>query len=246
MRYGATIIAAAALAVALTACLHTADDHAPTADTLADMAAATDTAAMVMRVRQTSRLYTAEYHVHKVVTHRDVRRLRGHILGRRFDTPLSLGDRKVAIPIDVWLQAYIDFSAFSANDIELSADGTTLHVWLPDPKVVVVSSKVDHAGTRQYADLLRTSYTDEEMAAFTRQGLQAVVRAIPQMGIIETARESAAATLLPLFASLGYDEERVVVTFRQDHYTERDLPRLYDSEATRRHLGNATTQPSRQ
>lgn len=196
-----------------------------------------DTAGLVLRVRQTSRLYTAEYQVHKIVTHRDVLRLRGHLLGRRFETPLNLGDRKIAIPIDVTLRAYVDFSSFTEDNIRRSADGRTLQVVLPDPKVVVTSSRVDHYRTRQYADLLRSSYSDEEMTAFTRKGVQAIVRSIPDMGIIDTARESAASTLLPLFASLGFDESSVVITFRKEHFTTRDLPQLYDREGTRRSLG---------
>lgn len=188
---------------------------------------------LVLRVRATSRLYTAEYQVHKIVTHRDVRRLRGQVLGHQFEAPLTLGDRKVAIPIDVTLRAYVDFTSFSQDNIERSADGQTIHIILPDPKVVVTASRVDHARTRQYSDLLRSAYTDEEMTAFTRQGVQAVVRSIPDMGIIETARQSAAATLIPIVASLGFDESRVVITFRQEQYTTRDLPRIMDVERKR-------------
>lgn len=196
-----------------------------------DSTSVVDSSAVILRVRRTSRLYTAEYRVHKIVTHEDVKHLQATLLGRRFDAELPLGERKIAIPIDVTLRAYIDFSDFAESQVQRSADGRQLHVILPDPKVVVTSSRVDHASTRQFHDLLRSDYSDAEMADYTQQGLRSVLRAVPQMGILETARQSAAATLIPLFAALGYEEENIVVTFRKT-FTERDLPFYYDAEGS--------------
>lgn len=206
------------LAVSATSCTLRTTEVGTTADSVR-----LDTATLVLRVRETSRLHTAEYRVHKIVTHRDVKRLRGNLLGHRFEAPLTLGDRKIAIPIDVTLRAYVDMSGFSERNIERTADGDYIHVILPDPKIEVVSSRVDHARTRQYADLLRSAYTDEEMADFTRQGVEAVVRAIPEMGIFDTARQSAAATLIPIIAAMGYDESRIIVTFRKEQFTAKDM-----------------------
>lgn len=191
-----------------------------------------DTIDLVLQVRQTSRLYTAEYKVHKIVTHADVKHLKTKVLGRDLiDTELPLGDRKIAIPIDVTLKAYIDFSRFTEAQIERSADGRYIHVILPDPKVVVTSSKVDHASVRQFADLLRSDYSDEEMTNFTSQGVRSILNTVPQLGILETARKSAAATLIPLITSMGYETENIVVTFRKN-YTTSDLPLLFDNEGS--------------
>jgi len=193
----------------------------------ADSTDVVDSVDMVLRVRQTSRLYTAEYQVHKIITHADVKHLRTTLLGHTYDTRLSLGDRKVAIPIDVTLQAYIDFSNFHESQIERSADGRHLHVILPDPKVLVVASKVDHESTKQFTDLLRSDYSNEELADFTAQGVRSILHQVPRLGIFDTARDNAAAILIPLFASLGYSESDVVITFRKE-FTERDLPFYYD------------------
>lgn len=189
----------------------------------ADSVVAADSTDIVLRVRQTSRLYTAEYKVHKIITHSDIKHLRTTVLGHEYDTQLSLGDRKVAIPIDVTLQAYIDFSHFHESQMERSPDGKHLHIILPDPKVIVVSSKVDHESTKQFTDLLRSDYTDEELADFTAQGVRSILRQVPELGILNTARDNAAAILIPMFAALGYDEESIVITFRKE-FTEKDLP----------------------
>ena len=188
-----------------------------------------DSVDMVLRVRQTARLYTAEYKVHKIITHADVKHLRTTLLGHEYDTKLSLGDRKVAIPIDVTLQAYIDFSNFHESQIERAADGTYLHITLPDPKVIVVSSKVDHESTKQFTDLLRSDYSDEELSDFTAQGVRSILRQVPELGILSTARDNAAAILIPMFASLGYEEENIIITFRK-HFTDKDLPFYYDEK----------------
>ena len=191
-----------------------------------------DSVDLVLQVRQTARLYTAEYKVHKIVTHADVKHLKTKVLGHDLiDAEIPLGDRKIAIPIDVTLKAYIDFSGFTEAQIERSADGQYIHVILPDPKVVVTSSKVDHASVRQFSDLLRSDYSDAEMTNFTSQGVRSVLNTVPQLGILETARKSAAATLIPMISSLGYETEDIVVTFRKN-YTVRDLPQLFDNEGS--------------
>ena len=71
---------------------------------------------LFMQIQKTSRLYTTEYHIHKIVTHDDVVRLKGNLLKQDFDIPLPLGERKVAIPMDATLKAYIDFSEFSEKN----------------------------------------------------------------------------------------------------------------------------------
>ena len=178
-----------------------------------------------------SRLYTSEYVVHKIVTHSDLKRLRGSLLGFEFNQTLPVGDRKILIPLDVTLQAYVDFAQIGEGDIEVAqgATGDVLHVTLPDPHIVVVSSKVDNMGIRTHVGLLRSSFKDSELTEFARQGAASVVQAAPQMGIIESARQNAASVLVPLLAGMGYAEENIVITFRKD-FGERDLWELYDEE----------------
>ena len=83
---------------------------------------------LIMQVQKCSKLYTAEYRVHKIVTHDDALRLKGSLLKKQFDIKLPMADRKIAIPIDAKLKAYIDFSDLSAarakgHHREYSEDG---------------------------------------------------------------------------------------------------------------------------
>ena len=182
---------------------------------------------VALALSKQSRLYTAEYIVHKIVTHEDLKQLKGCLFGIDFKQRLSIGDRKIAIPIDVTLQAYIDFSLISEGNIERQGD--VLHITLPDPKIVVTSSKVDNRGIKTHVSFFRSNFKDAELTDFTRQGGASVVRTVPQMGIIESARQNAASLLIPLLVDMGYREENIVITFRKD-FEERDLRDIFDNE----------------
>ncbi len=192
-------------------------------------AAAIDTVPMlIMQVQKCSRLYTAEYSIHKIVTYDDIVRLKGSVLKRDFNIRLPLGDRKIAIPMDAKLKAYIDFSGFSERNVERR--GKKITVILPDPKVVLTSTKVDHANTKEFVSLTRSRFSDAEMADLERQGRAAIIASIPNLGIIESARASAARVLIPMVEQMGYAEGDITITFRKD-FTGRDIGTLLDNTA---------------
>ncbi len=182
---------------------------------------------LATQIRRQSRLYTAEYIVHKIVTHNDLKQIKGRLFGIDFRQQVSIGDRKIAIPIDITFQAYIDFSQFSDSQIEQS--DKTLHLTLPDPRIVVTSSKVDNKGIRTHVGLFRSHFSDKELTDLSRQGVASVVAKAPQMGIVESARQNAAGLLIPMLADMGYSEENIVITFRKD-FDDTDLRELYDNE----------------
>ena len=88
-------------------------------------------AVMITQIQKCSRLYAAEYHVRKIITHEDQKKISGSIMKQDFSVNLPIGTRKVAIPIDATLKAYIDFSKFSDNN--LRKNGDKVEVILPDP-----------------------------------------------------------------------------------------------------------------
>ncbi|HBC28285.1 MAG TPA: DUF4230 domain-containing protein [Prevotellaceae bacterium] len=172
-----------------------------------------DTAGAVMRLRAQSRLYTSEYRIHKIVTHDDLLRFQGQFLGYSYEKIFHLGDRKIAIPINATFKAYVDFSGFSEKNVERY--DSLIHIILPDPRVILTSSSVDHDGIRQYTSMFRSGYSDREMADLTAQGVESIIAGMGQTDIIERARESAARVIIPLMVQLGYRPDHVVVTFRQ-------------------------------
>ena len=183
-----------------------ADSHGETADYHS-----IDTLPMLIsQVRKCSKLYTA-----------------GSLLQRQFNIKLPLGDRKIAIPIDAKLKAYIDFSQFSERNIERHGDRIT--IILPDPQVTMTSSKIDQKHVKQYVALARANFSDAEMSAYEQQGRNAIIESIPSLGIFETAQANAAKVLVPMFTAMGYEEHQVTVAFRK-HYDVADIQNLIRSE----------------
>ena len=175
---------------------------------------------LIMQVQKCSKLYTAEYRVHKIVTHDDALRLKGSLLKKQFDIKLPLADRKIAIPIDAKLKAYIDFSDFSEKNIE--RDGKKITIVLPDPQVSMTSSKIDQKNVRQYVALTRSDFSDAELADYQQQGRKAIIESIPKMGILESAQRNAAKVLVPMLKELGYAEEDITIAFRKQ-YGPKDM-----------------------
>lgn len=186
-----------------------------------------DTLSLVMQVKECARLYTAEYEVHKLVLKDAPLRVKGNLFQRTFDVKVPIGERKVMIPLDVTLKAYIDFTGFGEKNVLRSGD--RIVVTLPDPRVVVTSSRINHDEVKQFVSLTRSDYTSAELADFTRQGEDEILASVPQLGILEMARENAAHVLVPMLTRLGYDERNIVVSFRKD-FTAADMPLLLERE----------------
>ena len=180
---------------------------------------------LVMQVQKCSKLYTSEIKVHKIVTHDDVVRLKGSVLRQDYNIKIPLGDRKIAIPMDATLKAYIDFSQFSEKNIERSGDQIT--ILLPDPKVTMTSSKIDQKNVRHYVAFARANFSDAEMSDYEQQGRAAIIQSIPELGIIDNAKENAARVLVPMLTQLGYREENITIAFRKD-FNRNNIMRLLE------------------
>ena len=181
---------------------------------------------LVMQIRKHSRLYTAEYRIKKIVTHDDVKRLKGTFLGKQFDLKMPIGDRKIAIPMSAKLKAYIDFSTFSEKNIE--RDGNKITIILPDPKVTLTSSKIDRKNIKEFVSITRSHFTDKDMTDYENQGREAIISSITRTGIIKTAQENAAQIIIPMIEQMGYEGKDITVTFRKQ-FDESDLKTLIDA-----------------
>lgn len=180
---------------------------------------------MVMQIQKCNRLYTAEAHVHKIITHDDQLNLKGSLFKKDFNIHVPGSNRKVAIPMDATLKAYVDFSGFSAKNV--NRQGDKIEIILPDPKVMLTSSKINHEGVRQFVSLTRRNYSDAELSQFEQQGRESIIRDIPNLDILEQARQSAANTLIPMLQDMGFAEENIKISFRKK-FTFNDLKTLLD------------------
>ena len=178
---------------------------------------------LVMQVQKCSRLYTAEYKMHKIITHDDEIRMKGKFLNQDYDVALPMGSRKIAIPIDATVKAYIDLSSFSEKNVRRVGD--KIDVTLPDPRIEMTSSRINHGEIRKYVALTRQNFSDKEMAGYEQQGRQAIIHDIPQTGIMEMAKESAARVMVPFFVGMGFNEKDITISFRKD-FSDNEIKKM--------------------
>ncbi len=172
-------------------------------------------------IQSCAELNTTEYRLHKIITLNDEKRLQGHILGQDINLKLPVGERKIAVPMDVTLYATIDFRQFSRQQIR--KEGDRLIVTLPEPQIKWVASKINHADIKEYVTGLRADFSDKELTNITRQGEEAVRKDIPNLGLLERAREDATALIVPILTRMGYKEENIEVVFPKT-YSPQNLP----------------------
>lgn len=180
---------------------------------------------LVMQVQRQSRLYTTEYHIHKVITHDDQLALKGKVLNHDYNVPLPLGKRKIAIPVDATVKAYVDLADFSERNVR--RDTSHIEIVLPDPHIVLSATRINHDDIREYVALMRRRFTDAELASYEQQGRNAIIADIGKTDILESARAGAANVLVPMLQQLGYRPENITITFRHD-LGSADLARLID------------------
>lgn len=181
---------------------------------------------MVMQIQKCNRLYTTEIHVHKIVTHDDQLKLKGSIFKKDFNINVPGSNRKVAIPMDATLKAYIDFKDFGAQNINRKEE--KIEITLPDPKIMLTSSKIDHEGVKQFVSLTRRNFSDAELSLYEQQGREGIIKDIPNMEVIETARQNAANILIPMLIGMGFKEENIKITFRKK-FSLDDLKTILDN-----------------
>lgn len=191
-----------------------------------DTPAAIDTIpTLITQVKKCSRLYTAEYKIHKIITHNDEVRAKGKILNHEYDVALPVGERKVAIPVDATIKAYIDFGDFSERNIK--RNGRKMEILLPDPHVQLTASRINHGEIRKYVAMMRQNFSDAELANYEQQGRKAIINDIPRLDITDMAKESATKIIVPFFVGIGFDEKDITVTFRKD-FTAKEIIRMVD------------------
>lgn len=183
---------------------------------------------LILQVKRCSKLYTAEYKIHKIVTHDDEVRLKGKILQHDYDMALPIGTRKIAIPIDATIKAYVDMAGFGKENIR--RNGKKIEILLPDPRIELTSSRINHGEIKKYVALMRQDFSDAELADYEQQGRQAIINDIPQTGITEMAKESAAKVLVTFFVGMGFDEKDITVTYRKD-FTPAEIMKMVETSS---------------
>ena len=93
---------------------------------------------------------------------------------------------------------------------------------------MLTSSKIDHEGVKQFVSLARRNFSDAELSLYEQQGREGIIKDIPNMEVIETARQNAANILIPMLIEMGFKEENIKITFRKN-FSLDDLKTILDN-----------------
>lgn len=167
-----------------------------------------DISILVNKIANCSKMYTAEVQLHKVFVAEDPSQIELPLIG---DVNIPLGERKIAIPMNATVKAYIDLSTFSKDNVKI--DGKSIIIELPKPEIALTSTEIDHDEVKKNVSLLRSNFTDKEISAFSKRGREDMIKAVPKTGIIEKAQSGAAAVIVPMLQQLGYKDKDIRVVF---------------------------------
>jgi len=183
---------------------------------------------MLSQIRRCSKLELTQYKIHVIAKYEDDgSKIKGNILGIDYSMKLPTGSRKIAIPIDATVHAYIDFSDFSQEQIEYVDDDVI--ITLPDPSIEIIHTKVSNNEIKTGVSFLRSNFTDAEITRFQRMGRDSIEANIRNMQFTERARKQAASTLIPMVRQLGFDDSQIKIRFRKE-LRDESLKFLYKIE----------------
>lgn len=171
---------------------------------------------LVTNISVCSRLYTAQYDVRKIMIYTDTTTIGGNFLNHHVKVALPLSDRKIAIPISATAKAFIDFGKIKRENIIKRGD--RLEIILPDPEIMLTSTRIDHKSVKQKVGLFRHDFTDEEMTSLQGKGRNEIIESLSKTNIVTDARQNAARLIVPIAVQCGFKEENVTVTFRKDFH----------------------------
>lgn len=168
---------------------------------------------VVASVSKCARLYTVQYNVRKVLTHQDFSEVELKLFWEKISIPIP-GERKIILPMDATVKAYIDFSDFSSKDVSVVGDKIT--ITLPSPKIEMTSSKIDYENEKQFLSWNRFKFSEPERESLLKKGREKVLDDMKGTDILERSQVGAYNALLPLVMAAGFDRENITIRFSDD------------------------------
>ena len=127
----------------------------------------------------------------------------------------KIGDRKILFSCRAYMKAGIDLADFTTEDVKLDKKSNSIHVQLPQPKVLSFNMPLDEAKLEyESVSTLRSDFTTEDRMNFLKQGEENILADVENLGILQDAEKNAKLFFESLFASLGVDE--VKITFKEE------------------------------
>lgn len=136
----------------------------------------------------------------------------------------TIGDRKMLIPVEAVLKAGIDFGKIPKEQVIVNKKNRSIKIYLPDADIHIESTSINYKEIKTYSGIFRSQFTRKEQEQYFKQGRDSIVLAIPNLGIISTARENALQLLYNLLEEIGFDKANIEIVYKDDlKYTMADV-----------------------
>lgn len=139
-------------------------------------------------------LVTCEYTVSKVIKADDM-------------VPWKIGERKILFCCNAYLKAGVDMAGYNPDKTVVDPERKSIILVLPPPKVLSINIPAEEI-RQVYSHVtgLRADFSAEERSRLLRQGEEAILLDVPQLGIIPDARRGAVTFFDSFLRRLGYED----------------------------------------
>ena len=160
---------------------------------------------VIDKIKSEKQLGLVEYEVQKIVKAKET--------GRYF--VIGKSKKEILCSCKAYLKAGIDLGGFNPmTDVAIDPDETMITITLPAPTLLSLNVPI------QEVEILyeRTKHSDgfklHELNNLLRQGEEQIRESVPELGILDDARQNAQLFFEPLFKQLGFSS--VQVAFKED------------------------------
>ncbi len=151
--------------------------------------------------KETADFGSVEYTVKKVIKANDV--------GEWY----KVGDRKILFTSTAYLKAGIDMTEFTMDNVVVN--GKDVVVMLPKSKLLSINMPANEIQlVYDQVSFLRSSFSAEERTALLKQGEEAIIADINNLGILTDAEKNAQDFFQAMLKQIGF--ETVTINFRND------------------------------
>ena len=160
---------------------------------------------VIDKVKSEKQLGLVEYEVQKIVKARETGRW--FILGK--------SKKEILCSCKAYLKAGIDLSGFNPmTDVAIDPDETMITITLPAPSLLSLNVPINGVEILYEKTLRSKGFSLTDLNELLRQGEAQIRESVPELGIMEDAKQNARLFFEPLFKRLGFTS--VQVDFKED------------------------------
>lgn len=177
-----------------------------------------DAALYVTQVKSVQKLVLAQMTISKMATIDDIKLEDAQGMKQVASALLAnikIGNRKGAYSYDTYLRAYIDLSDFSEDDVEISDDGNTITIYLPDVQTEFAGRDVTIRELHYRVTGLRSNIRTDERAKIKEMMNQSLIDEVQNKSTFtDDLKANAKHNAETYFKALLGEDKNVIVNFK--------------------------------